>query len=132
MVRDGVKGIRNADVVVGPVRTFRDHDVGSDPCEVGLISERNEVEHQLYLVGEGVQFANGSFGNGEGGKIGCAGFLRTPLDLTDAFEIRVENGPVTAAEVALQALCTVKDQIEEAVRMPADRGALLGRVALTE
>ena len=60
VVRDGMEGIRNTDVVVGPVGAFRDHDVGSHARQVGLIRERDQVEHQLHLLGEVVQFADRS------------------------------------------------------------------------
>ena len=111
-----MEGIRNTDVVVGPVRAFRDHDVGSHARQVGLIRERDQVEHQLHLLGEGVQFSHGSLGNLERGKIFRRRLLRAPLDLANAFEISVENGPVPVPEVALQALCAVQDQIQQAVR----------------
>ncbi len=65
----GVEGIRNADVVVGPVGAFGDHDVGSHAREVGLISEREQVEHQLHLVWKVIQFPDRSIGNLEAGKI---------------------------------------------------------------
>ena len=56
VVRYGMEGIRNTDVVVSPDGAFRDHDVGSYTRQVGLISEGDQVEHQLHLFGKGVQF----------------------------------------------------------------------------
>ena len=103
VVRHGMERIRNADVVVGAVRAFRDHDVGRHAREVGLVRERDQVEHQLDLLAEVFQFPDGSIGNLERRQILRRRHLRAPLDLANAFQIAVENGAVAAPEVALQA-----------------------------
>src|SRR4029453_14411910 len=91
MMRYGMEGIRDTDVVVCPVRALRGHDVGDHACKVRLIREGHQVEHQLDLFGERVQLSYWSFGNLERGKILGSRLLRAPLDLANAFEIPVEN-----------------------------------------
>src|SRR5215831_11002124 len=99
-----MEGIRNTDVVISPDGAFRDHDVGRHTRKVSLISEGDQVEHQLHLFGEGVQFSHWSFGNFERGKIFRRRLLRTPLDLANAFEVSVENGLVPVPEIAFETL----------------------------
>ncbi len=58
VVRDRMEGVRHADVVVGAVRPFGDHDVGRDTREVGLIGQRDQIEEQIDLLVERVQLAD--------------------------------------------------------------------------
>ncbi len=52
MVRDGVEGLGNPDMVVGLVRAFSDHDVGSHAGDVGLIGDRDQIEKKFDLLVE--------------------------------------------------------------------------------
>src|SRR4030095_11385338 len=115
MVGDRMKGIRNADMVVGPVRPFRHHDVGNHAGEVGLIGERNQIEHQLHLLSEVLQFSYGSIGDLQTGKIRCACLLSSPLDLADRFEVALENDAVVMSKLSLELLGSVSDEIQDAV-----------------
>ena len=132
MVRDRMEGIRNADMVVGPVRPFRNHDVGNHASEVGLEGERNQIEHQLHLLGEILQLANGSIGNLQTGKIHCSGLLRPALDLADGFQVAVENGAVVISNFTLELFGAVPDEIQDAVGLIPDECALLRVVPFTE
>src|SRR5204862_2710433 len=105
----------------------RDHDVGRDTSQIGLIGENKQVEHQLHLLVEVVQFADRSLGNLKGRKILGAGLLGPPLDLANAFEIPIEHGAVLASQFTLKLLGAVEDQIQNAVGLPADRCSFLGR-----
>ena len=128
-----MEGIRNADVVVGPVRAFRDHDVGSHARQVGLIRERDQVEHQLHLLGEVVQFSHGSLGNLERGQIFRRRLLRRAARSRERFrDIRRERPCRRSRGRPCRLLGAVQDQIEQAVRACADGRALLRRVAFTE
>ena len=47
-----MEGVRHADVIIGPVRAFGDHDVGGHAREIGLIGNRDQIEHQPHLLVE--------------------------------------------------------------------------------
>src|SRR5262245_11047573 len=121
---DRVKGIRNADMVVGPVRSFGDHDVGNHAGEVGLEREGKQIEHQLDLLGEILEFSHGSIGNLQAGEVRCSGFLRPSLDLANGFQVAVENGAVVISKFALELCGAVFNEIEDAVSLAADECAL--------
>src|SRR5215471_14275710 len=127
-----MEGIRNADMIVGPVRSFRDHDVCRHASEVGLKCESKQIEHQLDLLGEILQLAHGSIGNFQTGKIRRPGLLRSPLDLADGFQVAIENGAVVISEGALKLLGAFSDEIEDAVRLIPDEAAFFCVVSFTE
>src|SRR5215831_14684873 len=110
--------VRNADVVVGPVGSLRDHDVGGDPSDIGLKCERQQIEHQLHLGGEVFQFTYRSIGDLQTAQVLRCGLLGAPLDLANAFQISVQSDSVARSEFALQLLGAVEHQVENAVRLP--------------
>jgi hypothetical protein len=63
VVRNGVERLWNANVVVGLIRAFGNHDKSGDPGNVGLIGNRKQVEKKVNLFVEVVLFPHGAFRN---------------------------------------------------------------------
>jgi hypothetical protein len=55
--------VGHADVVVGAVRAFGDHDVRGDARQIGLVGQRDQIEQQIDLRAKLVQLANRSLGH---------------------------------------------------------------------
>ncbi len=119
-------------MVVGPVRALRHHDVGGNPGRIGLEGERQQVEHELDLLIEVVQLAHRSLWHLHLAEIACRALLHPPLDLAHRFEMVVENHPVVGAELALQGLRAVLDEIEKTRGLVGDCCAFLRSVAFAE
>ncbi len=50
MVRQRMEGIGHADMVVGTIGPFADHDVRRYAGNVCLVGKRNQIEHQAHLL----------------------------------------------------------------------------------
>ena len=127
-----MEGVWNTDMVVGPVRALRDHDVGNHAGEIGLESQRDQVEHQRHLLGEVVELPRRGVGNIQTGKIRFSGPFRTPFEFADRFQVAVENGAVVVAKLRLELPGPLGDEVQDAAPLTADKVALLGRVAFAE
>ena len=119
-------------MVVGTVRAFRNHDVGSDTGKIGLVGHRNQVEHQAHLIVERVQLAKRRFGHVYARQIPLLRQLDATFDLAHGVEVAIENHAVARAQLALQRLCALGDQIEKTLRLIHDRLAFFGRIAFTK
>src|SRR5262249_21704956 len=111
---------------------FSDHDVCRHACQIGLEGERQQVEHQLNLLGEILEFSHGSIRNLQTRNIRSSSLLSTPLDLADGFEVAVEYGAVVISEFALEFFGAVPDKVQDAVSLAADECTFLRRVSFTE
>src|SRR5262249_1410034 len=119
--------VRNSDMVVSPVRALGHHDVGNDARQVGLISDRGQIEKQIDLLVEVIKHSDWPRRKVHLGSVLGSDELCTPLDLTNAFEIPVECGAISRAQLLLQSLRAIRDQIKDAIGLARDFDALLRR-----
>ena len=132
VVRQGVERIRHANVVVGAIGAFRHHHVSGHARQVGLVGERQQVELQLHLRIEVVQFAGRCLGQFRSADVLRLRLLHAALDLPHAFQVVVERDPISGAQIALEGSRTLLDQVQDARSLLHQRGALFGGVAFAE
>ena len=102
-------------MIVGPVRAFADHDVGRHARKIGLIGNRDQVEHQLDLRVERILLAPRRLGCLHArGQITVLRKLNAPFDLSHRVEVTVENHFVARTQVQLQRFGTLRDEIKDA------------------
>ena len=84
MMGQRMEGIRHADVIVGPVRAFADHDVGGDARQIGLIGNRDQIEQQPhFLIDRNILLGRGKLGRLYARKVAV---LRELVDRRDRRE----------------------------------------------
>ncbi len=132
MVRQRVEGVGNADVVVGPVGAFADHEVRGDPSHVCLVGQHDQIEHQTYLLVEIRQLTDRCVGQLDTGEIALRCLFDAALRLAHGFQIVAQNGAVPGTQTALQLVCALVDEVENAARTSGNRLALFRRVAGAE
>ena len=98
--------------------------------EVGLIRQRDHVEHQVQPLVE--RRSDRHIGQIERAEIPLLHLLHAPLDLADAFEVVAELGAIRRVQRALQIGRLLRDQVENAGVLLRDGLALLRGIALTE
>ena len=120
-------------MIIGPVRAFAGHDVGGHAREIGLIGDRDQVEQQLHLLVERIILLGQRYlGRLHAREIAVRCKLNAPFDLSHRLQVAVEAHFIARAQLQLQRLRTLGDEIEDALFLPDDGHALLRCSAFTE
>ena len=122
-----MEGIGHADVVVGLVRAFRHHDVRGHAGQVRLIGDGDQIEQQIDLLVEVVELADRTLGNLHAGDVGGRDDGDAPFDLAHALQILLEGRAIGGAQLALERLRAVQNQVEQAVGLAGVQDAFLRR-----
>ncbi len=128
-----MEGVRHADVIIGPVRAFADHDVGGHAGEIGLIGNCDQVEQQPHLlVDRNILLGHRYLRRFHAREIAALCKLNAPFDLSHRVQVVVEEHFIARAQFLLQRPGTLGDEIKDAPFLPDDGHALLRRSAFTE
>ena len=122
-----MEGVRHADVIIGPVRAFADHDVGGNAREIGLIGNRDQIEQQPHLlVDRRILLGLRYLGRLHAREIAVLRKLNAPLDFSHRVQVAVEEHFIARAQLLLQRPGTLGDEIKDAPFLP-DYGHALFR-----
>ena len=121
--------VRDAEIGVGSDGLLRCDSQSRHAREIGLIRQRQQVEHDVDLLVDFGRYAHGRIGHGDSGEILGDHVLNLPLDVAHRSQIVVHAAAVRRAESLLKPLRLRLDTVENAAGALENRGALAKRVA---
>ena len=115
---------------VGPSTQLSTEHEGEDACDVGLIGQRDQVEHQLHVIFEGIGNTNrpsqlGELGVGTLGLSQLNPALKRSVSLRDTVRL---SHPIAHTDIALQVGEVVGHRVQNAAvprRISATRSAVV-------
>ena len=102
MVRNGMKGIRHANVVVGLLADFRRDHEALDARQVALISQRDEAEHELQVFIKVVRGCTRRLRQLQAGQVTVACVLHATFYFAHAVQVVAEGAPILGTQLPIQ------------------------------
>ena len=114
VMRQRVVRVGDADLRIGVSADFARQHEGADPGEVGLVGQREQVHHQLGVLGVVGRHADRLLDHRQLARVLLLGHLDAALDVAHRLEILVDLRLVLRPEGAAQPPDLVADEIEDA------------------